>query len=107
MILNLFLLLMMVKVFCNEYAAKCTWLELLLDILKSSSEKGVKEKGDASAALHKLAAKASCLVSPFDAFPLPTPQVLLLICVLFPFVYFDLFSLFIEPSVLHFHSCII
>ncbi|KAG5028848.1 hypothetical protein JHK87_012362 [Glycine soja] len=48
--------------------------ELLLDILKSSSEKGVKEKGDASATLHKLAAKASCLVSPFDAFPLPTPQ---------------------------------
>jgi len=50
----------------NQYAAKYSGLELLLDILESTS---VKQKGNASAALHKLAAKASSSVSLFDAAP--------------------------------------
>eukprot|EP00256_Glycine_max_P063533 XP_014633363.1 uncharacterized protein LOC106799437 isoform X1 [Glycine max] len=50
----------------NQYAAKYSGLELLLDILESTS---VKQKGNASAALHKLAGKASSSVSLFDAAP--------------------------------------
>ncbi|TKY44491.1 ARM repeat protein interacting with ABF2 [Spatholobus suberectus] len=50
-------------------------LELLMDILESPN---VKQKGNASAALHKLAAKASSSVSLFDAAPpSPTPQMYL------------------------------
>ncbi|TKY62448.1 ARM repeat protein interacting with ABF2 [Spatholobus suberectus] len=50
-------------------------LKLLLDILKSPI---IKQKGNASAALHKLAAKASSSVSVFDvAPPSPTPQMYL------------------------------
>ncbi|KHN10662.1 Arm repeat protein interacting with ABF2 [Glycine soja] len=50
-------------------------LKLLLDILKSSN---VKQKSDASMALHQLAAKASSSFSLFDiAPPSPTPQMYL------------------------------
>lgn len=69
------------KVFSIKYAAKYSGLELLLDCFGSSN---VKQKSDASAALHELAAKASYILAPkacssvylFDiAPPLQTPQV--------------------------------
>ncbi|RDX70738.1 Arm repeat protein with ABF2, partial [Mucuna pruriens] len=48
-------------------------LKLLLDIVKSPN---LKQKGDASVALHKLASRASSSVSLFDiAPPSPTPQI--------------------------------
>ncbi|KAG5009405.1 hypothetical protein JHK87_017920 [Glycine soja] len=50
----------------GQFYSSLAGLELLLDILESTS---VKQKGNASAALHKLAAKASSSVSLFDAAP--------------------------------------
>ena len=67
-------------VFSFNMLLNLTGLEVLLDLLVSTS---IKQKRDASLALHKLAAKATSVLSVDAAPPSPTPQVGLLIVFLF------------------------